>query len=105
MERMPYVAANPPIVDGTLMVESLAPIAPLAVVSRGLVENASTGEYSVGAASMAVGKLDIQFSPVRFEAIKRAARYDPHRLRNHGLDGARGVGLEMRARTRGTWLH
>jgi len=40
--------ANPPIVDGTLMVESFAPIAPLAVVSRGLVENCVDGEYSVG---------------------------------------------------------
>src|SRR5665811_776069 len=95
MERMPYVAANPPIVDGTLMVESFAPIAPLAVVSRGLVENASTGEYSVGGASMAVGKLDIEFSPVRFEAVKRAARHDPDWLRDHRFDGARGVGLEV----------
>src|ERR1035441_2853474 len=95
MERMPYVAANPPIVDGTLMVESYAPIAPLAVVSRDLVENASTGEYRVEAASKVVGKLDIAFGPVGFEAIERAARHDPDRLRDHRLEGARGVGLEV----------
>src|ERR1017187_563323 len=77
------------------MVESPAPMAPLAVVSSGLVENASTGEYSVEAASMAVGKLDIEFSPVRFEAIERAARHDPDRLRNHRFDGPRGIGLEV----------
>src|ERR1035437_1045612 len=96
MERMPNVAANPPMVEGTLMVESPAPMAPLAVVSRGLVENASTGEHSVEAASRAVGKLvAIALLPVRFEAIERAARFDPDRLRNHCFDCAGGVGLEV----------
>src|ERR1035441_5534474 len=95
MERMPNVAANPPMVEGTLMVESPAPMAPLAVVSRGLVENASTGEYRVEAASKAVGKLVIAFGPVGFEAIERAARHDPDGLGDHRLEGARGVGLEV----------
>src|ERR1035437_653656 len=95
MERMPNVAANPPMVEGTLMVESPAPMAPVAVVSSGLVENASTGEDSVGAASRAGGKLDIQFSPVRFEGIERTARHSPDWLGDHRLEGARGVGLEV----------
>src|ERR1035437_9358520 len=95
MERMPNVAANPPMVEGTLMVESPAPMAPLAVVSRGLVENASTGEYRVEAPAKAVGKLDIQLPRICLEAIERAASHDPNRLRNHRLDRARGIGLEV----------
>ena len=55
MDRMPYAAAKPPAVDATLMVESPAPMAPVAVVSSVLVENALTGEYSVEAPSMALG--------------------------------------------------
>src|ERR1019366_9415061 len=95
MERTPNVAANPPMVEGTLMVESPAPMAPVAVVSSGLVENASTGEYRVEAASRAVGKLDIAFGLVRFEAIERTARHDPDWLGDHRLECARGVGLEV----------
>src|ERR1035437_2168271 len=95
MERIPNVAANPPIVEATLIVESPAPMAPVAVVSSGLVENASTGEYRVEGASKAVGKLDIELPRIRLEAIQRTARHDPDWLGDHRLEGARGVGLEV----------
>jgi hypothetical protein len=47
IERKPYASAKPPAVDATLIVESPAPIATMAVVSSGFVEHASTGVNSV----------------------------------------------------------
>src|SRR5512135_3403644 len=55
IERMPYVAAKPPDVDATLIVESPARTGLAVVVSRGLPENASTGEYRLAALSIAPG--------------------------------------------------
>ena len=55
IERMPYVAAKPPVVDATLIAESPARIAPVAVVSRGFAEDASTGVYRLAALSIAPG--------------------------------------------------
>ena len=55
MERTPYVAAKPPDVEDTEMVESPGSTAPVVVVSSGAPENASTGEYRLAAPSMAPG--------------------------------------------------
>jgi hypothetical protein len=44
---------------------------------------------------MVVGKLDIQFSPVPFEAIKRTARHNPNWLRDHRCSGISKAGNQI----------
>jgi hypothetical protein len=51
---MPYVAAKPSV-EATATVVSPTRICCEAVVSSGLVENASTGEYRLDGPSMAFG--------------------------------------------------
>ncbi|MCL4393970.1 MAG: hypothetical protein M1482_04045 [Chloroflexi bacterium] len=81
MERTPYEAAKPPVVVATEIAESPTSTAPVVVVSRGFVENASTGEYRLAALSM----VSDPHPPVEFRT-QRARDDDAFLVRAGALD-------------------